>query len=201
MIALGPMRVYLNYTMDRSFAMAGDDHDDDGAGFVVMSESLGSFIVLDAMDISPSVKDVVGRSDSLYFFANQVPLLELARIEGLPDQLPGLDKRAQVPAGLPTPSSTQSPMSTLRNWAAGVNLVDRPKQIIAFSDPSDILTYPMPPIANVIVANVYDRNTSRWLGLFANPAEVHTGHLRNGAVWKVLMRRRAAPRQPTPPSR
>jgi hypothetical protein len=195
-IALGPMRVYLNYAMDRVFdsVRKGAGADDE---FVVMSESLGSFVVLDAMDVSPAVKDVVDRTDNLYFLANQVALLELARIEGVPTKLKMPSEETGAGADLVANSAEKSaetprpgPIAALQGWASARHgLLDRPRQIIAFSDPSDILTYPVPPIAGVKVVNVYDRNTPRWLGLFAEPGKAHLGHLRNREVWKVLLRR------------
>lgn len=200
-VALGPMRVYLNFAMDRAF-----DDARNGAGaddkFVVISESLGSFVVLDAMDVSPAVKDVVYRTDDLYFLANQVALLELARIQGVPTTLvmpsaplPAApsERLIQPPAGQPQatePSARPGPIAALQDWASSTRaLVDRPRQIIAFSDPSDILTYRMPAIPGVMVVNVYDRNTPRWLGLYADEGKAHLGHLRNKEVWKVLLRK------------
>jgi hypothetical protein len=209
-VALGPMRVYLNYAMDRAFADARD-----GAGpddkFVVMSESLGSFVVLDAMDVSPVVKEVMNRTDYLYFLANQVALLELARIQGLPTKLamPSAADGAGDPARLAEPPPAQpeatevtvrpGPIAALQGWASSSrDRLYRPRQIIAFSDPSDILTYRMPAISGVKVVNVYDRNAPRWLGLFEDPRKAHLGHLRNKEVWKVLLRKEP-PTRPAPP--
>jgi hypothetical protein len=41
---------------------------------------------------------------------------------------------------------------------------------------------------NAEVLQPYDRNTPRWLGLVADPAKAHAGHLANKALWKVLTR-------------
>jgi hypothetical protein len=123
------------------------------------------------------------RTDHLYFFANQFALLELGRLSGIPSA-------AAVREGDSTGRDPgQSPLQALQLWAErGDRIADRPRQIIAFSDPSDILTWRVPPMRNVTVVNLYDRNTPRWLGLVANPAKAHAGHLANKAVWKVLTR-------------
>ena len=49
-IALGPMRSLFRKTMDKAFNYAAryDGHDVAGQEFVVVSESLGSFVVMDA---------------------------------------------------------------------------------------------------------------------------------------------------------
>ena len=195
-IANGPMRPYLNLAMDRAFEVAGQGSSDDNA-FVVMSESLGSFVVLDAMAAgSQPVANVIERSDDLYFFANQFALLELGRLGNLPPP-PAAGVAGLVP--IAPPATRPSPLETLRAWGRSRRLLDRPRQIIAFSDPSDLLTYVVPAIEGVKVVNLYDRNATRWFGLFANPAGAHTGHLRNASVWKVLIRQTAAIRAPRPP--
>jgi hypothetical protein len=51
----------------------------------------------------------------------------------------------------------------------------RPKQIIAFGDPSDLLTYQVPRLLDesgkelTIMVSLYDRNEIAGFGLLANP--------------------------------
>jgi hypothetical protein len=193
-IAGGPMRFYVNQAMQKAFEFArkGGGTDD---SYVVMAESLGSFAVLDAMASGgDNVNYVMDRSDNLYFFANQVALLELGRLKGIPsspDAVTGGEK------SLAPPETAASPFSALMGWAArpsgdmaAAERRDRPRQIIAFSDPSDVLTYRVPAVCGVKVVNVYVRNTPRWLGLIANPAKAHTGHVGNKDVWDILVQRR-----------
>jgi hypothetical protein len=158
---------------------------------VVISESLGSFVVMDAATSvhgdAPNARDVVGCSDHLYFFANQFALLELGRIQGLPRSL-----NAAAEAAAPT---EHSPFEMLGLWAAMPRSRRRtanaaPRQIIAFSDPSDVLTYDVPrgsPSATVV--NLYDRNEINWFNLYVNPTSAHTGHSRNQAVLKSMFKR------------
>lgn len=185
-IAGGPMRQYLNAAMNQAFDIARKGSDGDEHSFVVMSESLGSFVVLDSMRDKSPVTKVMERTDYLYFFANQFALLELGRLDGVPK--PGSDPAR---AAATAEGAGDSPLGALRRWArTGDRRADRsrPRQIIAFSDPSDILTYRVPAIRGVTVVNLYDRNTPRWLGLYADPGKAHAGHLANKSVWKMLVR-------------
>ncbi len=61
------------------------------------------------------------------------------------------------------------------------------KQIIAFSDPSDVLTFRVPPIEGITVVNVYDRNGLDVLHLAADPVAAHTGHSGNPRVMGLML--------------
>lgn len=190
-VALGSMRVYLNHAMDLAFDQVRGKGDPETDNFVVMAESLGSFVVLDAMDSKPAVADVMARTDYVYFLANQVALLELARIQGVPTVISpkGEGEYPDLVEATGPATVRPSPYAMLKRWGQqSHNLINHPRQIIAFSDPSDVLTYRVPPIDGVTVVNLYDRNTPRWLGLLAAFGRAHLGHLENKAVWNVLMR-------------
>ena len=65
--------------------------------------------------------------------------------------------------------------------------------IIAFSDPNDLLSYSLPDwygrsagLANVRVTNVFVKNSIRWFWLFENPAKAHSGYMTNDDVWKAI---------------
>jgi hypothetical protein len=64
----------------------------------------------------------------------------------------------------------------------------RPKQIVAFSDPSDVLTYTVPQLPPVTVLNVFDRNETNWFNLFVNPLKAHSGHSANPRVLSYLFK-------------
>jgi hypothetical protein len=195
-IALGPMRDTLHASMREAFAYAGsftDSGEDSGSRsaeqeFVIVSESLGSFVVLDALqanetDAAP-VRAVFERTFDLYFFANQFALLELGR-------LGRHDARADMPGMFG--GSGASPLGALRSWAVAPQLSGArgiaPRQIVAFSDTSDMLTYHVPSIQGAVVANVHVRNHGfRLFGLFANPISAHAGHVDNDEVIDTLFR-------------
>jgi hypothetical protein len=65
------------------------------------------------------------------------------------------------------------------------------KQIIAFSDPSDALTFPVPQFDNAKVSNVYVRNATSVLGLFADPVKAHSGQMKNSTLWNAMIHRSA----------
>ncbi len=191
-IALGPMRRYLNDTIEQACALALQSGSDDR--YVVISESLGSFVVMDAFaERRESVGKVLQRTADLYFFANQFALLELARIKGI-------DIHANAVGAQAVAAATPSPLQALATWGTSPAPITpqaipgqaRPgieKQIVAFSDPSDILTFNVPAIAGVNVVNLYDRQGFDLLGIVADPVAAHTGHSKNEAVWRILLRR------------
>jgi hypothetical protein len=193
-MAVGPLRVYVRRAMQAAFEYAAtfDHHSVDDQDFVVISESLGSFATMDAYAASNAashaVRDVLERTYDLYFFANQFAMLELARIEGLPAAV-----AVESFDGAATPAP--SPLRSLQDWSTaglqtqGIVGTERPariKQIIAFNDPSDLLTFDVPAISGAKVVNLYDRNAWRFLGLFESPTAAHTGHSRNPAVLKTM---------------
>jgi hypothetical protein len=202
-IALGPLKTYLIEAMDKAFALAEAEALAIAAeDRIVVSESLGSFVVLDAYRKPGGVQRYLDRTDHLYFFANQFALLELGRIElerpkaGGPDFGPAL-----APETIGAPAT---PLEGLQQWAKrpGPSFVPEtgtvggppgsessPRQIVAFNDPSDLLTYDVPCMEDVAVVNLYVRNAAKWLGLFADPLKAHTGHAGNKAIWKVMLRR------------
>jgi hypothetical protein len=185
-MAMGPMRAYFRKTMNEAFDYATRLADQPLADqeFVVISASLGSFVVLDAMfnDGRPTdaARQVAAKNPLLYFFANQWALLDLARVQGLPSS-PELEQSV-VTAAAP-------PVNLLEVWAAATQIgveAAKPKQIIAYSDPSDILTYRVPKIEGAVVVNLYDRNEINWFWLFSNPMKAHTGHAQNPAVLRSM---------------
>lgn len=204
-IALGPMRWYFRQAMEKAFA--DSERATPNADFVVISESLGSFIVMDAFDYpnkgDGAVARVLDRTTDLYFFANQFPLLELGRLEGAPASF-------GITAGGRTTTAPTS--SLLQRWAArrpsagpvksgeaapAAPLPER-RQVVAFSDPSDLLTFFVPQLLDengkeIKVLNLYDRNAFRWFGSFEDPAKAHTGHSRNPAVLQWMFRKSHGP--------
>jgi hypothetical protein len=198
-ILAGPMQVYTRAAMEAAFEAAATKSPN--SEFVIISESLGSFAVLDAYRPGSAVEKVMERTYNLYFFANQFALLELGRVQFPPPVDPGItgtelrDSVSQPPT---------SPLDALAQWAKPSStpenqLVPDPcqiKQIIAFSDPSDALTFRVPQIGCAKVSNVYVRNAVSWLGLVAGPVKAHSGQMRNRALWKAMLKRKTAGQHP-----
>ena len=147
--------------------------------YVVVSHSLGSYLVFSTLNIGQ--EDLLPESDSatedsaaryilertslVYFFANQVPLLELTNIG-------------------------QTLSTQLLNWKKlRESFGDRhakPPQLVAFSDPNDLLTWHIPPIDGLILDNLYVRNT-RWRFLIANPLAAHDNYASNKGVLRIML--------------
>ena len=195
-LAVGSMSVFFHEAMDQAFkyAQTFDDLKSEDQEFVVISESLGSFVILDAIRNGKAhVQRLFDATYDLYFLANQVAMLELGRITNLMQPGATIQGLGRTPSGI-------SIISVLREWASRKPLKDteelkamaRPgkSQVIAFNDPSDMLTYDMPSIQGITVVNVYDRNGCNFLGLFENPTVAHTGHMDNADVRNILFKPR-----------
>jgi len=194
-IALGPMKHHLCAAIDQAFSYAADrDKRQKRPGtFVVVAESLGSFIVFDAYARGHgSVREVLDDTGYLYFFANQLALMELGRLNEPSPRAPSwrtLLGRAK------SPPPVMSMHGALSAWSGGGQSFAGPdgratcKQIIAFSDPSDALTFRVPDIAGLTVVNVYDRNEVGLLNLAANPSTAHSGHSANRHVLDLMLKR------------
>jgi hypothetical protein len=220
-IALGPIRNCYRTMMDGVFEYAEDAAPAEAVPppadkiFVIVSESLGSFIVMDVLSAPPDQAEtakraLLERTFDLYFFANQFSLLTLARLwDGCLTPTTDADTAALTAAvpeaaalatsgGIDEAHRRASPMHALALWSQGAarpagpalaKRAEAPRQIIAFNDPSDALTFEVPEVPGAKVANVYDRNSIAWLWLFENPVTAHTGHSQNRAVMRTLFHR------------
>ncbi len=153
--------------------------DDD---IVIVTHSLGSRIAIDTLEYfgglganstDPTVlaaKAVLSSKDfRVYMLANQLPLLDMGR--------PRPEVRGQVDAYC-RPGGADFDRRIFGSLS-----------IIAFSDPNDILSYPIPPkfvdryidsrlcpLATNISINVAQPISLFGLGKFADPAEAHSGY-------------------------
>jgi hypothetical protein len=199
LLALGPLRTYLldgiRQLILKSVAISpegirgGAATPRDDQEYVIVSHSLGSYLIFAALDISPGTlktatvqnsgdafRDVLKRTSLVYFFANQLRLLELASLDG---------------------SSDKNLVTHLEDWgrlrceylspSAGVSQTCRPK-IIALNDPSDLLTWTVPEqLTTVEVQNVVVKNTRHWFWLIASPTKAHDDYAKNkSAVGQML---------------
>jgi hypothetical protein len=187
-VALGDVRSLLHRAMDQAFSYAAD-YERRGLGgqqFAVIAESLGAFVALDAAAAGGRAREVTDSACDLWLFANQFPLLELARVAHL---------RAEGAA----PAAAQPQRrGLLHRWANAPrpdHAASRPRQIVAFSDPSDALTWLVPKLPadgepedlQPIVVNVFDRNEFDWFHLAADPLSAHTGHDHNESVLRLML--------------
>jgi hypothetical protein len=199
-LALGPLR---NYLLDgirqlilKSVAISPDGIRGGRATpandqqYVIVSHSLGSYLIFAALDIGPGTlktatvqnsgdafKEVLKRTSLVYFFANQLRLLELASLDGSSDKnlVTHLEDWGKLRCQYLIPS------------AGATQECARPK-IVALNDPSDLLTWTVPEqIASVEVQNVVVKNTRHWFWLIASPTKAHDNYAKNkSAVEKML---------------
>ncbi len=198
-LALGPLRTYLldgiRQLILKSVAVSpdgirgGSATPRDDQEFVIVSHSLGSYLIFAALDIGPATlktstfklgnafEEILKRTSLVYFFANQLRLLELASLDGASDKnlVTHLEDWGKLRCEYLTPSAgTAQPCA-------------RPK-IVALNDPSDLLTWTVPEqIASVEVQNVMVKNTRHWFWLIASPTKAHDNYAKNkSAVGQML---------------
>ncbi|HVN92862.1 MAG TPA: hypothetical protein VMT38_04170 [Terracidiphilus sp.] len=195
--------------------------------FVVVTHSLGSYLLFNTLNpefanvpgnsLTPAetarktaeenaVRYIFERTSQMYFFANQLEMLEITNLESSPQST----TTAIASRGLaPAPSIPTSPAE---NFRALVNLWkdDQAKfqqvlhpgdpasqekiQVVAWSDPSDIITYRMPKIGDVDVVNLYVKNAAHYFGFLESPRKAHDDYAKNIDVLRVMFK--SAPPEP-----
>jgi hypothetical protein len=199
-LALGPLRSYLldgiRQLILKSVAVSADgvrtgpDTPRDYQEFVIVSHSLGSYLIFAALDITRTTQktETVERSGDafrgvlkqtalVYFFANQLRLLELASLDESADG--NLVKHLEDWGSLRCQYQREQP--------GGAGECAKPK-IVALNDPSDLLTWTVPgEITSVDVQNVAVKNARHWLWLIASPTDAHNRYAKNkNAVAEML---------------
>ena len=185
---------------------------------VIITHSLGGYMLMDAIDYelrAQSCNDALGTSaaakilantDYIYMMANQIALLDLTRLRAYPRKLGG--QRPQMPPEDMAPGSeialrfakcwtATPPKPRPRIEANGVATPPPEKQIVAFSDPNDILSWrlrqkdlkvPRPDRRSVRLTNVYMSNGEFSVpGLISDPVKAHTGYFDNPTVMNLLL--------------
>jgi len=193
--------------------------------FVGVTHSLGSYLYFNVLSVDlatpgqsaaettrlaaehDAVQYIFERTSQVYFFANQLQMLEITNLEAPPPapagaaKSRGLDSGAPAPA--PAPDIDTTPAANMRalvrRWQqlqAGFQTAIHPAgktaseklQVIAWSDPSDVITWRVPRIGDVEVVNLYVQNATRWFGLLESPAGAHDNYSKNIDVLRVMFR-------------
>lgn len=168
------------------------------AGMVVLSSSLGSKLVFDAIDQMSLSADPDRRAAGhqlwnsmrgAFMAANQIPLLSLAEEDSLNLRV---DSRSQRRAGEYAPDPLAALLANRQPWNLHAQGTRPPMPIVAFTDPNDLLSFEARPFLaqrpsseNYYLVDVLVRNARSW-GLIANPWTAHTHYLDNEQVLKVL---------------
>jgi hypothetical protein len=175
----------------------------------VITHSLGAYMLMDAVyDLSgddtgvPTVPYASNASlkllrqlNSFEWLANQLALLSLTTITDYPAISPGSVKAAQRNVYHPIRSHF------LAHWQYQHRLGLRPpgagaggevqRQIVAFSDPNDILSYVVSRSdiedPQVVLNNVFIPNAETvWFNAYADPFTAHLGYLSNDTVMRMV---------------
>jgi hypothetical protein len=187
--------------------------------FIGVTHSLGSYLLFNALnpefasapgqELSAAdaarktaeenaVRYIFERTSQVYFFANQLEMLEITNLESAPES----STTAMKSRGLaPAPSVPTNPAENYRalvgrwkDYQTSFQAVLHPSdeatrekvQVVAWSDPSDVITYRVPKIGDVEVVNLYVKNAARWFGLLESPRKAHADYAKNIDVLRVM---------------
>ena len=131
------------------------------------------------------------RTSLVYFFANQIPLLELATMETHVSGPAATEQGKAQSEAKGTMSAEMKKWNTLRRSfgkkpSGEEEPATRPRQVVAWSDPSDLLTWRIPEMKGLMIDNLYVRNTF-WRWIVARPIAAHVNYDRNRDVIRVMM--------------
>jgi hypothetical protein len=182
LLAVGPMQEYIVEGI-REIVLASVTPAENQE-FVVVSHSLGSYLIFSALDLQSgaqrvTVSDwqsrfekVLSQTSHAYFMANQVSLLELADLD--------TTKNGNL-------------IEHLERWSRlRAQAHQDPPQIVAWSDPDDLLTWqvPDPDQAKADGINVTNRpaeNATRWFWLLESPEKAHVNYEENKHVIRAMV--------------
>jgi hypothetical protein len=145
-----------------------------------------------------AIQYIFGRMSLIYLFANQLQELEIANLEAIPANLPTQLKSRGLEPPPPPPTNPAANFRTLvnrwqelqSNFQAALHPTSeeaRQKlQLVAWNDPSDVLTWRVPRIGNVDVVNLYVQNARHWFWLFESPSAAHGDYAENESVLHVM---------------
>ena len=187
-------------TAKQTFAWGSVDAED-----FIVTHSLGSYLSLAALDgdllgpedndlpefrITPGQKQAADyfseHTAGFYFLANQLALLQLARVS-TPAQADAASCQS-AGGGTPTPS-------TIAHWRCKreLYLSQHPSnahapQIVAWSDPNDLLSWEIPEIEGVHVVNIRVHNSGFSIPpLVGSPTAAHANYAKNRKVLRLIL--------------
>jgi len=159
-----------------------------GVPLVVISHSMGSKILFDTLlrmsaeapgsRAALVAQQAVDRLRLLMMASNQIPLLSLA------DQ--------QIAASLLAPAAPDSLQQLLQQRLArkGTTAADQRLTLVAFTDPSDLLSYTLQTekyaSQGVAVYNILVSNAPTYFGLLERPDYAHENYLTNPDVGRLI---------------
>jgi len=183
--------------------------------FIAVTHSMGSFLLLDTLSLDTGKKGVVApheheswdgtaedqalryvaeRTSLIYFFANQVPILELANLTSGSSAANAVQP---AQAAVPLQPGENPDSALISQWAQLHAAFEQrlhpneptaqPKiQLVAFCDPSDLLTWRVPKLRDVDVVNLYVQNAIHWFWLLESPTNAHDNYAKDKDVIRVM---------------
>ena len=182
---------------------------------IIITHSLGGYMLIDTMDNELRSKNckhsaagkISANTDYIFMMANQVALLDMTTLRDYPRKLGGAppeNEHGQSLAKCWTPPQLKSTISVQAD--GGQPALPQPasgeptpadKQVVAFNDPNDILTwevdkknlrFPRPVWPQLNFTNVYMANGEFSVpSLFSEPTTAHNGYLTNQTVMELIV--------------
>ena len=166
-------------------------------GLVIVTESLGSKITFDAIHalifnpqedeaMQTAGKQTLARTVQIFMAANQLPMLALAD-QTLPGTPQPRSAEYEFPKD-PLAALMQMMKNTIKSKGAA-SLGDSTPQVIAFTDPNDLLSWILVPstqAGDYAVVDVVVSNAPTLLGQFESPDAAHRDYLTNDDVIKLI---------------
>ena len=175
---------------------------------VIITHSLGGYMLMDAIadelrgtncQGGGAAEKILENTPVIYMMANQLALLDLSTLHRDPDA-----PKPKIPESTPTTNHfaqcwiAARRARALREAKSSGSDEKKPlSQVVAFSDPNDILSWrleprnlklPKPVWGEVAVTNVYMSNNEFSMpGLISDPVNAHTGYFVNPTVMDMLI--------------
>lgn len=198
-MALGPLRPYVLGGIRQLILKSLEDSKGNAKAvptsptanqeFVIVSHSLGSYLIFAALDMSQdtdkttstaqsaeSFKKILERTSLVYFFANQLRLLQLASLDGTTER--NLANHLQ--------DWGKARCDYLKSLPSATEECQRPR-IVALNDPSDLLTWTVPALSAVDVENYTVKNSIHWFWLIEDPSKAHNNYAKDKRVIKEML--------------
>jgi hypothetical protein len=174
-----PVRFALNHLQSRLGA---------GDRVAIITFSLGSYVLFDTLEqirsegrqpMAAGMQKIADRTEQIFMFANQLPLLELSELTA-PEPAAATALSLSAEQVRPNPLRAFLEQRRLQPNATQpeIRTAPPPLQVVAFSDPNDLLSYKLTAadVAKNPCANV-SLTIARWsyVGVVSNPYQAHTG--------------------------
>src|SRR6201987_3453533 len=198
-LAMGPLRLYVLDGIRQLILKSQGDSRTSGVSdptrapvdqeYIIVCHSLGSYLIFSALDINQTTTktttvkqsgnrfdQVLERTSMVFFFANQLRLLELASLDGPTDR--NLATHLKAWGKLRCNYLKSKP---------GASQECRPPRITALNDPSYLLTWTVPNLPGVEVKNYTVKNSTRWFWIIENPTKAHNNYARDKRAIREML--------------